>query len=591
MHILTLIFLLISLTGCEKDNAPPVADNEIEVPSNQPIPTFSNEYIETDKAVYSPGDEVTFSLNMTSLPTTAKVRYKFLGQILEEKSLNQSSWKWQVPATDYRGYMAEVYAIENGKENIISTIAIDASTVWTKFPRYGFLSNFSNLSDELIQSVIKNLNRHHINGIQFYDWHNKHHKPMRVNGIEPASVWKDIANRDIYFSTVRKYISSAHERNIKTMFYNLVYGAWKNSELDGVGKEWFAYKDAGHMNQEVLTLPQPPFLSNIFLLDPSNNEWQMYLQNENKKVYQYLDFDGYHMDQLGDCGLHYTYDGTPLYLDQTFKPFIDAIKTDEPQKFMVMNAVNQYGQEGIATSSTDFLYTEVWSPNESYSDLAKIIQQNNTLSNNSKNTILAAYMNYDLAENKSYFNTPSVLMTDVVIFAYGGAHLELGEHMLGKEYFPNDNLAMKDDLKKAITPYYDFLVGYQNLLRDGGTFNQLSIESKDESIPLGKWPVGLGMVATVCKKFRDKQVVHFINFKDSNTNDWRDNKGIQSVPAQLDNIELIADTNEKIRNIWFASPDIAGGASHSINFIQNENKVHFVLPELKYWSMVVFEYE
>lgn len=71
-------------------------------------------------------------------------------------------------------------------------------------------------------------------------------------------------------------------------------------------------------------------------------------------------------------------------------------------------------------------------------------------------------MNYDLANNKGYFNTPSVLMTNSVIFAFGGAHLELGEHMLGKEYFPNNNLSMKDDLKNSLVNYYDFLVAYQN---------------------------------------------------------------------------------------------------------------------------------
>ncbi|MCK5023536.1 MAG: cycloisomaltooligosaccharide glucanotransferase, partial [Candidatus Aenigmarchaeota archaeon] len=262
-----------------------------------------------------------------------------------------------------------------------------------------------------------------------------------------------------------------------------------------------------------------------------------------------------------------------------------------PQKYIAMNAVNQYGQQGIATSSSDFLYTEVWAPNDSYSDLAYIIQQNNTFCNNTKNTILAAYMNYDLAENKGFFNTPSVLMTNAVIFAFGGAHLELGEHMLGKEYFPNNNLEMKDDLKTAITSYYDFLVGYQNLLRDGGSFNQVAIRSEDKNMPLKNWPADQGSVATVCKRVSNSQVVHFINFKDSKTSEWKDNKGIQTSPARIDNAKLILDTNDIVKKVWVASPDIAGGASRPLNFVQDKNIVHFVLPELKYWSMVVFEYE
>ena len=80
-------------------------------------------------------------------------------------------------------------------------------------------------------------------------------------------------------------------------------------------------------------------------------------------------------------------------------------------------------------------------------------------------------MNYNKANNPGYFNTAGVLLTDAVIFAFGGAHLELGEHMLGKEYFPNNNLQMKEDLKASLINYYDFLVAYQNILRDGGNFN------------------------------------------------------------------------------------------------------------------------
>ncbi len=148
---------------------------------------------------------------------------------------------------------------------------------------------------------------------------------------------------------------------MKAMFYNLVYGAWENAEADGVQKEWYIYKDNTHTTKEFLRL-SAPFLSNIYLLDPSNTEWQKYIENENKMVYQYLDFDGYHMDQLGDWGGHYTYDGAYLNLSETFKPFINAIKTDEPEKDIVMNAVSQYGQQGIAEASSDFLYTEVWSP-------------------------------------------------------------------------------------------------------------------------------------------------------------------------------------------------------------------------------------
>lgn len=48
----------------------------------------------------------------------------------------------------------------------------------------------------------------------------------------------------------------------------------------------------------------------------------------------------------------------------------------------------------------------------------------------------AAYMNYNKADNRGEFNTPGILLTDAVMFALGGSHLELGgDHMLCKSTF------------------------------------------------------------------------------------------------------------------------------------------------------------
>jgi dextranase len=591
MQVLILILTFFFQLACQKADDNGKYDPGPVAPDNPETPAYMNLPIQTDKAVYNPGDEVIFSMDISNLPDNTKARYKYADEIVGEVNVLGSSWKWNPPLTDFRGYLAEVYSAENGKETIHATIGIDVSSDWTKFPRYGFISEFPQMIGDEIDAVIGKLNRYHINGLQFYDWHNKHHQPLPVVNDKPANVWKDIGNRDIYFGTVENYIASAHNRNMKTMFYNLVYGAWQNAEKDGVKEEWYIYNDNTKVNQDILQLQSPPFISNLFLLDPANSEWQQYICNENQKVYQHLDFDGYHMDQLGDRGTRYTYNGNQVNLDQTFLPFIEAIKSHHPDKYLVMNAVNQYGQQGIAKSSTGFLYTEVWSPNDKYSDLANIIQVNNAFSNNTKNTVLAAYMNYDLAETPGFFNTPAVLLTDAVIFAFGGAHLELGEHMLGKEYFPNNNLKMKGDLQAALPDYYDFMVAHQNLLRDGGSFNTVSVKSIDGKLPVENWPASQGSVASVCRKVGNKQVIHLINFKDSKTQEWRDNQEIQAIPALVKDAQLAISVSSPVRKIWMASPDVIGGASRGLNFKQSDDQVIFTLPELKYWSMIVVEFE
>lgn len=560
-----------------------------EPPSSVITPVFSAYKLTTDKAIYKPGDKVILNLEMTSLPAGVKVRYKKLNILVEEIVLNSNTWTWQAPDNDFTGYMAEVFALNNNTETILATVGIDVSSDWKRFPRYGFLSEFGAVSDETIDSVIVQLNKYHINGIQFYDWQNKHHRPLPLANNAPLANWKDIGGRDIYFSTVQKYISKAHSYGMKTMFYDLVYGAWENAEADGVMREWYIYKDNTHTNLDFFALSSP-FLSNLYLLDPSNTNWQNYMINEAKNIYTHLNFDGYHMDQVGNRGARYRYDGTNAMLENSFKPYVDAFVQAIPGKYNVLNAVAQYGQQGIATSNSDFLYSEVWSPADNYNDLVNIIKQNNALSNNEKNTVLAAYMNYDLGASKGYFNTPSVLMTNAVIFAFGGAHIELGEHMLCREYFPNKNLSMKDDLKKAMVNYYDFAVAYQNLLRDGGTFNTITLTSVDGKNNFSVWPATQGKIAVFGKKTDKRQIIHLINFTNSTTQKWRDNTGIQVMPAIIKGLKAGLISDVQVKKMWIASPDIAGGTARTINFTQLDNKVSFIVPELRYWDMIVIEY-
>ena len=576
-----LSFYLLFFIGCKKDE-----------PKNNPI-VYGGSYgisIHTDKSIYKPGEKVNFTIDKI-LPGEAKIRYRYLDDLISEVSLAATNWQWAPPVTDHKGYLVDIYATIEGVEKVYGSIAVDVSSDWTKFPRYGFLSKYGQLADADMENIIRNLSRHHINGIQFQDWHYKHHMPLAGTVASPHNFWKDIANRDNYLSTVKGYISKAHAKNIKTMSYNLAFGALNDASADGVQEQWYLFKDKTHTLKDAHPLPKPPFKSDIYLVDPSNISWQQYLIEKNNDVYDVFDFDGFHIDQLGDRGNLYRYDGSAINLAASYKPFIEAMKTASPLKKVVMNAVNQYGQQtGIAESPVDFLYTEVWSGNEGYKDLAKIILDNNNYSNNSLNTVLAAYMNYNLANSPGYFNTPGVLLTDAVIFAFGGSHLELGEHMLGKEYFPNNNLQMKDDLKSSLINYYDFLVAYQNLLRDGGNFNLPAVSCTNNVMSVNNWPPEMGKVAVVGKVFNDKQVLHLINFSHANSLDWRDTNGTQNIPQTKSDAMLEFITSKKVTKVWMASPDIQHGTAISLPFNQDGDKVTWKLPVLKYWDIIVIEY-
>ncbi len=544
--------------------------------------------LSTARAAYRPGEPVTITLDGQA-PDGARVRYKHLGAVIDDAPATGDSWRWTPPGDDFKGYMAEVYRPGDGTEEVLATVAVDVSSRWTRFPRYGFLSHYGDLSDAEIAAVVDDLNRHHINGLQFYDWHYKHHRPLAGTAESPQPVWKNIFNEDVHLSTVARYIEAAHAHGMQAMFYNLIFGALDDAAADGVAAEWYLFTDPNHADRDRHPLPKPLFKSDIFLTNPADPGWQDYLIAEHRKVYAALDFDGFHMDQLGDRGSRYAYDGTPVNLSATFGPFVAAMQAAHPGKYHVLNAVNQYGQAGIAASPADFLYTEVWHPHESYADLAAILQDNSARSAGEKNTVLAAYVNYGRADRPDVFNTPSVLFTNAVIFAFGGAHLELGEHMLAKEFFPNDNLLMKKDLREALVAYYDFLVAYQNVLRDGGSFNAPALATSG-ALALGAWPPRRGEVAVAGKEVGARQVIHLLNFTDATTLSWRDDPGIQAYPFDRKDVPLVFTSSRPVARIWYATPDRAGGASTALAFTQTGDAVTFTLPFLKYWSMIVVEY-
>ena len=70
---------------------------------------------------------------------------------------------------------------------------------------------------------------------------------------------------------------------------------------------------------------------------------------------------------------------------------------------------------------------------------------------------------------------------------------------------------MSAELSNAMTAYYDFLVAYENLLRDGGSFNTVPVTCTNAKMNVGAWPLQTGKVAVQGKKIGAVQVLHFIN--------------------------------------------------------------------------------
>jgi dextranase len=577
--IISQLLVLVFLSACTND------DDALLTAPEEGVDQSYREVLNVtkDKAKYNPGEEVNFTVN-GSHPNTV-VRYKSLGKVIAEESLSATSWSWTPPADDFRGYMVELVKTTDGEETVLGTVAVDVSSDWTRFPRYGFLSEFGNVPAAQRNRVLNNLKDFHINGLQYYDWHDKHHIPLPTDDMgNPHDSWTDLFNRPVDLATIEGYIEAGHERNMASMFYNLLFGVWNADPEDNVKDEWLMYKDRFHNNADRHGLGD---FGDILLTDPANKEWQEYIFNETAIVYENLNFDGWHLDQLGDRGRLYDFEGNVIPMGEGFEDFLVNLNQKFPDKKMALNAVDQFQQEKILNAPVDFAYTEVWGRNQ-YQDLVQVILENYEYSNGELNTVLAAYMNYDA--HGGTFNSPGVLLTDAVIFAFGGSHLELGEHMLSSEYFPNTKLTMEPQLETSLKEYYDFMVAYQNLLRDGGTFNNPTVRSTDDDVRINNWPPVFARTAAVGKELEHSQVVHLLNFDGVSTLQWKDNNRVQTVPNVKDNFSVSIQAERNVSRVWFASPDLDGGASTDLEFTQNGNEINVEVPYLKYWSMIVLEY-
>ena len=632
------------------DNAAHYDDNALRVSTGETIGAttlklredITSRYapveLTTDKVRYEPESTVRFTSKYL-LPDNAKVRYLHGNTVVKTDEIGgKQSWSWKVPAQNFTGYLAEIYVTDGIAEQTLATIGVDVSTEWGRFPRYGFVSHYG--SDKTVEQVKKEvdmLNRYHMTGIQFYDWQWQHHKLIP----EGASQWKDVGLRDVFKSSIENYITKLHEVGSKCMFYDLLYGVTGNiadgkpetpanlDGKDGISSDWgwidLHANDKGGYDLHQVQYPLGSWPS-IYVMNPGNQDWVNYLSKEIKKVYQHLKFDGYHIDQLGRQREAYyvnlqskTEDGQKVYtggdrrdthdFEGYYANFINRMKSDSKDKSLVMNAVSNFGGSKIVgTGNVEFGYNEMWSADDYLWNYRKIIQDNRR--NNGKNTFNTVFAAYQHCRNgkEGQFRTSSALFGNATIFALGGSRIELsGDHMLYTEYFPDNKRRMSNELQKSIIHYYDFLVAYENYLRDGNaetsvnmTMEGVNVAAWDFSEPdptkekaedqtIGPKPYSVNTYSTTKGNVTAIQLLNYSNFSRDNFN-IRDIKETMPEPNVLLNKKIVLDDAAPVARIWVASPDCFGGAPQEVVFIQNNGKVTFTLPSLEYWTMVVVEH-
>lgn len=559
-------------------------------------------YCCTDQSMYAPGTEARLSLHDLPCQTHRLcLRLSHLEHLvwtMECEAAEQLSIS--LPPRDGQGYLLVVEALNSCQQLLARChTAIDVSSSWTRFPRYGYLWDFS--KPEGAAEKLEAMARYHLNGVQFYDWQYRHHQPV----AEDLTLWQDWSGRTIRGDALRACLCAAHQKGMACMAYNMIYAANQTYQTDGSGVSpaWRLIKASG----EDFTCQMDAALGPVGVLqyfNPLNPGWQAYLFAQERKVFEAFDFDGWHGDTIGENGPMQAADGGPLGWDENGQPihlvkdcyirFLNAAKEAVGSKYLAFNPVGAQGIQQVNVSHVDVLYTEFWPwdsdedglPYDSYFSIHKAIL-NACRQSGGKSLTVAAYINY--RNPKPFFHPPAVRLMDCVVFASGGGRIELGNgnRMLSDEYFPADkNKALTEELAQSVLRLYDFLVAYENLLRDG----QQPVQRKVmlENAPLST--DGQSDTVWCFAKADDKtEIYHFINLVGTD-NLWRDVE--QTKPEPLYQPELVTQiyTDFPVQALYLASPDGQELVPQPLAFQSGQDErgqyIRFTQPGLAYWNMI-----
>lgn len=504
---------------------------------------------------------------------------------------------WNTPSEDFKGYLVEAW-LNNGS---CAVTAIDVSSDWKRYPRYGYITEFySTTSGTRNTEIMDELSRnYHINSLQYYDWMWRHENVIQRNEFNNLlSPWIDWRGESISAAILNDSITKANNRAMAPMAYFQVFmGLDDYDTISGVSPQWGLYSDTNHANQYFHDGGV-----NMWLFNPANTNWRNHLLGEYTDAISTFNWAGIHLDQLGDIGAgnYNDYWGNGVDMEHSFVPFVNASKTHleglGSQDALTFNLVdggvgNWAVEDVVQNGNVDFVYSELWGT-ESYQGINDFVKYAKANSDD-KAVVFAAYVNKG-EDTGGFFDTDSVLLADAAFFASGAFHLELGdgEYMLGTEFFPSRAKLVDTDLRSRLKDYYNFITAYESLLFDPdmrlGDGGLQWISTPGYSLSGSGDGYSLWFLNRATEGF---EIFHLINLLE-NDNQWRN---IADTPIVQQNVpvNLRLGHNADIAGIYFASPDYNGGIMQPLTYTSGTDSqgdyVSVTVPTLEYWDMIYIE--
>ncbi len=567
----------------------------------------------TGKSRHDPGRQVQISVglaNSREVPVTNTVRVSIswltepVASFSEPVILRAGEERvvpffWKAGHEDFQGYGVDVEVFSGRLLLDRASTAVDVSSDWRRFPRYGFYTDYEpSQSREESEARALALSKCHINALQFYDWMYTHDRLfLRDEQGRPQERYREFGGtgKEMSLAVIRNKIQASQERNMACLAYSLIYGDGGTGGCpDRI--EWAAFPEPQQSEcGQVAAHVFGPF--RIFVMDVSNPDWKKQIFGEYRGALRELGFDGFHLDNLGAARRYRRASDEAIDEERAFPAFINECAGElgrtSPGVALVHNAVMGQYRDAILASKADVYYQEVWEK-DSYWDLREIITGAQAASGGGKAVVLAAYLNRDDPPG-AWMNEPSVRLANAAIFAHGGFHLELGERMemLSNEYFPHRPAAVSPSLAKALRSYYDVLVRYENVLSfnpQGGVVDATdSARLSCDTHALSK-TASSNAVWTVLRRWPGRfEILHLINLCGADWA-WRN----QSPPPRSQtNLQFRLYLESPCRTLHWVSPDDGLGRPVPVPFTLGRDEggayVECVVPRLDYWGFLLFD--
>lgn len=546
----------------------------------------------TDKAKYQASDTATVNLefdnqanNMRSLtvaidgntPTGDTVSLTTVA-INIPAGKSKSSVSFKIPSQDNTSYLLQVAVLENDIPQATQTIGLDVGNSWTSTPRYGALTNFNpndQTSKDNISDDIATLNKFNINATMYYDGY------YRPQNTIPSDNYQTWIGEDVSKGLLQKGVDTNHQYGMQAMLYNMINAttgtpddndtAMSNSDLFGStitrqdGTKGIASKMGVYRTGKCNECPVPGTFDGLgeqatynmlgsfndrddvdhkvqYYYNPADPDWQSYIGSIMKNSLALIGFDGWQGDTIGDIyGVPYEDKGTNnngFHTMDTYASFINAVKPAYfADKTLGMNAVNYGGQDKLNSSKADFNYAELWQSNEpTYEDLAQCIRTTASVSN--KPLIVPSYMyrdwyNSGSSDFPSQFKDATILIKDAVIFANGGAPMELADngYQLPTEYYPDTRthykIVMSDTLGDSdnglLRKMYDFVTAYSSLLYPANHTKNLIYITDSNGNHVNSSTADAGKVYDITTNQNGVDVLQLVNLTGCSNSNWQIN--------------------------------------------------------------------